>query len=396
MKNIFWLFLLPLILYSCMPSGKSPAHNTAQADAEAYLDSVSRVFIPDSRDDIRMLHIAIRNDSAILKGMTNRRDLHRALATHFKENYTFVDSSLLLPDVALGADTFAIVKTSVANLRDAPRHSAQLVTQSLMGMPLKVYYEKEGWFLIRTVENYIAWVDDGGLMPIDKAAFDRWQQSDRLIFLPISGEAYEGPAMKETATNLVLGNVVQIVQAGHPVKIRLPNGRLAYANASSFKRLDKWSHQVHPTADQTIHLARELLGRPYLWGGTSVYGMDCSGFTKTIFLRQGVVIPRDASQQVKAGKKVPLDDSLSQLKKGDLIFFGTKREDGSNRITHVAIYMGDGRIIHATGRVKIESLNPDDPLFNKHRYETMLEARRYIGYVDSLGLMPVYETMYYE
>ena len=96
-----------------------------------------------------------------------------------------------------------------------------------------------------------------------------------------------------------------------------------------------------------METAYTLSGKPYLWGGTSTQAMDCSGFTKMAYYLNGYVIPRDASQQVNAGVDVPLDNDFSQLRRGDLLFFGTYREDGSERTTHVGFYVGDGRFLHA-------------------------------------------------
>ncbi len=393
MKNILFLFLVSVLFVACVGNQKNIS---TKSKAESELDAISRAFIPDDRDDVRMLDLELKDKTVVLKGMTNRRDLYKAVKKTFAEKYTVADEILLLPDSELGKDTFAIVKNSVANLRSEPRHSAQLATQALMGMPLKIYFRQGDWYLIRTIENYIAWVDGGGIELMDAAELKEWQESERLIYQPISGVAYAEPEMKNELTDLVFGNVVQLIERGNSVRFRLPDNRIAYANVEDFLELDSWTQSARLTADNTLDIAHQLMGRPYLWGGTSVYGMDCSGYTKTIFLKQGIVIPRDASQQVKAGQKIELDNNLSNLIRGDLIFFGEKREDGSNRITHVAVYMGDGLMIHAAERVRIESLKPSDPLFNKMRFETMLEARRYIDADDMTGLTPLGKTMFYE
>lgn len=394
-KHFPFIFLVLCVLGACSPSGKYSSPTTTDG-ADILLDSVSRFYIPDDRDDVRMLDYELKGNILILKGMTNRVDLYEAALEVFNDRYSLVDSVLLLPGTELGKDTFALVKNSVANLRSEPRHSAQLVTQALMGTPMKIYHRQGNWYLVRTIENYIAWVDSGGIELLDKRELGQWQQTDRLIYQATSGEAYETAELHTVLTDLVFGNIVQLEETGNTVHIRLPDGRSAYANGDDFTSLDEWVETAGMSVEKTLDIAQDLMGRPYLWGGTSVYGMDCSGYTKTIFLKQGIVIPRDASQQVKAGQKLELDDNLSNLVKGDLIFFGDKRADGSNRITHVAVYMGDGRIIHAAERVRIESLKPSDPLFNKMRFETMLEARRYIYADDMTGLVPIAETLFYE
>lgn len=101
--------------------------------------------------------------------------------------------------------------------------------------------------------------------------------------------------------------------------------------------------------ESLVQTTRRYLGVNYVWGGTSARkGFDCSGLTMTVYRQNGIRIPRTAAQQFRAGKKI----SSWRMKKGDLLFFSNKRWNRKNNITHVALYIGDGKLIHAPGRGK--------------------------------------------
>ena len=113
--------------------------------------------------------------------------------------------------------------------------------------------------------------------------------------------------------------------------------------------------------------------------------MDCSGFTKTAFRMNGLIIPRDASQQIMAGKDIDPDLSFESLSKGDLMFFGKKASDSTRqRVTHVAIWLGNnrGEFIHSSGRVKIGSIDAKSPFYDEFNVNRYLGSRRYLGESD--------------
>jgi cell wall-associated NlpC family hydrolase len=153
----------------------------------------------------------------------------------------------------------------------------------------------------------------------------------------------------------------------------LPDGRIGFIGKENVelisKGLDTKEHE-----DLIISNALSMKGVPYLWGGNSSKGNDCSGFTQTVFKTAGIQLPRDARQQAQIGKLVKIEN----LEKGDLLFFGS-----GERVTHVAISMGGTDFIHQgsklEGKVDIHSLDPESPIYNSYRKKTLLFAKRIIA-----------------
>ncbi|MDX5420442.1 MAG: C40 family peptidase, partial [Hymenobacteraceae bacterium] len=132
-----------------------------------------------------------------------------------------------------------------------------------------------------------------------------------------------------------------------------------------------------------------------LWGGTSVKGMDCSGFTKTVFFMNGLVLPRDASQQVHIGELVNTDKGWDEMRPGDLLFFGVPAKDGKpERVVHVGMWIGGNQeFIHSAGRVRINSMNPSAANHDAYELGRFLRAKRVSpeATLQDLREKPLYE-----
>ncbi|WP_247232775.1 C40 family peptidase [Telluribacter sp. SYSU D00476] len=344
------------------------------------IDEVRQQYAPDRRVAVFQIEA---DDKGVLTGKTNLPEAKQALLARLqKAKLTAEDRIEMLPAEVLGEEIYGVVRVSVANIRSQPRNAAELATQALLGMPLKVLDKDQGWYLVQTPDQYIAWIDWGGLQRMNKAAFDAWTQSEKVIYLRPYGFSYEAAdADGQTVSDLVAGDVLKLkAEAGEYFQVEYPDGRTAYILRSEAKRYHDWVASLSISEDKLVNTAKRMMGIPYLWGGTSYKGMDCSGFTKTIYYLNGWVLPRDASQQVHSGELVDTAAGFSNLRPGDLLFFGTRAGEGtSEKVTHVGMWIGNNEFIHASGQIRISSLNPNAPNYDEFELNRFLRAKRLLG-----------------
>lgn len=297
----------------------------------------------------------------------------------------------VMPDSTMGDHTKGVVQLSVANLRTQPRNQAEMATQLLLGTQVDLLYRQGNNYRVRTPEGYIAWAPISAITPMTVEDAAAWNRSNRVIFIDDHGYAYhKADDQSQRISDLVLGNILQAgkTENGYTA-ITYPDGRAGFVKQDQTQPFDQWLTTRTLVPDNVLAVAKSMIGVPYLWGGTSNKGLDCSGFTKTAYFMNGLIIPRDASQQVLTGTPVDVltngktDPSkiLTNLQPADLLFFAEAKEDNPNaRITHVAIYMGNGEFIHASGTVRINSFLPDADNYDDHQNSTLVSARRYVGH----------------
>ncbi|MFB2119598.1 NlpC/P60 family protein [Parapedobacter sp. 2B3] len=311
----------------------------------------------------------------------------------------------LLPDSSVGENVSGVVNLSVANLRVMPRNQAELASQVLLGTTVDLLQRQDGYYRVRTPEGYIAWVSTSSVTPLAANQAKQWKSAKKIIFTADFGHSYTQPDIQSLrVSDLVMGDLlIALDQSAGFYQVQYPDGRLAYIDNKLARPFDEWLSTRDVTAGNVLDIAKSMMGVPYLWGGTSVKGVDCSGFTKTAFFMNGVIIPRDASQQVLAGEPIDIlsageldtDKALRNLRPADLLFFasGNGRSPDA-RITHVALYLGNGEFIHAAGTVRINSMLPSAPNYSDFQSRTLVSARRYIGQEDP-GLQSVSTNPFY-
>jgi gamma-D-glutamyl-L-lysine dipeptidyl-peptidase len=378
----FWIILISaLLIAGCRQSG-------VPVSVQKGLDSIAIRWVPDEREGICSFKLKmLSKDLVLVKGETNLAEAKNVMMNYLAASgLRYADSLDVLPNLAEVKKPWGLVTVSVSNIKKLSSDASELVSQAIMGTPVKILKKKDDWLLVQTPDFYIGWVDESGICEMTDEQISAWKKSDRIIFTYKSGDIISETNSNEVVSDIIAGSIVQYeAEKGDYYIIKMPDGRpgrIEKKNAANFKQ---WCSSIKPQADNMAAFGKSILGSPYLWGGTSTKAPDCSGFVKTIYFNAGIILARDASLQFLHGQAVDISGSFSKLEPGDLLFFGHYTR-GVKRITHVGFYLGDSELIHASGMVRINSLDSTRTDYSSHLKETILGARRIIGTRSERGI----------
>jgi cell wall-associated NlpC family hydrolase len=372
MKKAAILILPLLILLSCQKQGTD--------EAQFIVQTVKNKYIPDSRDHLFKINITENKGEIVLKGYSDYPVAKQAIDSLMSVHHiSYIDSVKMLPDSSLDGKTKALVRLSVANLRSQANIKSELISQALMGDSLNLFMNSGSWYLLQTSDGYYGWMYAPTLIQLSDNELKIWKNTKKLIVTGIYAHVYEKADINsQKISDIVIGNLLkQISEKGDFYEVELPDGRKAFVHNASVNDYNEWKASRKATPENIVNIAKQFLGVPYMWGGTSAKQFDCSGFTQTVYKLNGIQLPRDASQQVNLGIEVDTINHFSHLQKGDLLFFGKKAtKNTKEKVIHVTIYIGNTEFIHAAGLVKINSLDPSRENFSAYRKGSFLKAKR--------------------
>jgi hypothetical protein len=261
---------------------------------------------------------------------------------------------------------YGISDLSIIPVRKDPAEKSEMVTQILFGEHFEVLEVDESWSRVKLAfDNYEGWVDTKMITPINEDLYSHLNE--------------KLPVVANDTFNLVFQ------EKDYSNKLIVPGSSFPFCNLDKklftigekqyyYQGKVSQSNGDENIRDSIIEAALKYFNAPYLWGGRTPYGIDCSGFTQIVYKLNGIVIPRDASQQVKIGEPLTF---VEEAEPGDLAFFDN--EEG--RITHVGIIWDRHKIIHASGKVRIDNVDHQG-IFNvdTKRYTHKLRViKRIIG-----------------
>ena len=356
------------------------------------LTDLKQRIAPDKRTAVWDVKATKQGNQWVLTGTVGTQAQKKAIqAAMLKNGYSrYTDKITVLEDGIPASRKWALVKLSIATLRTEPKHSAEIATQGIMGAPVKVLQKCDDWYRVQMADDYIAYVPESSLSFKTAGQMSTWRKAKRYIVIAYDSRLVTQAGGDETVSDLVMGNILEFkAVSGSWIKLATPDGRTGWVPAADVAELSQWSKQPFSAA-QIEKTARRMMGSSYLWGGTSTKVTDCSGLSKVCYLSNGIILQRDASQQALTGKIMKKGTDWRQYETGDLLFFGNEK---TGRVTHVGIYLRDGKYIHCSGQVKINSL---DPKASDYPYlYSPLSASRIKGMVGTKGIVALKNHPWY-
>jgi SH3-like domain-containing protein len=265
---------------------------------------------------------------------------------------------VLLPEDDAGLPELFAATGSVADVRREASHSSELVSQVICGDPMTPLRRDGDWCLVRLEDGYIGWVRSWHLKGLSRAEFERIRASAAHQVTANVITVFEASdAGSRSVGDAVVGTPLSVFPCEKRgwKGIALPDGREGFVES---RGIGKRATRRRVSRDSLASTGLRFLGIPYLWGGTTPKGFDCSGLVQRVYGLHGVLLPRDSDQQAQRGR---LKDAgrHDTLQTGDLLFFG--KSDA--RITHVGLYLSDGMFLHAHGQVRVGAVDSRHSLF---------------------------------
>jgi SH3-like domain-containing protein len=321
---------------------------------ERVIDSIRDRYAPDPRTALFEIRCQLAGDVLTLVGATS--ELEAAAVLHHEVSLLdgwgeVRDEVVRLPSAEEDEPRLALVTAAIVPLLAGPTITETHVSQVVLGRRLHILRRRGRWYQCRAEDGYLGWVYRGYVLPLTEVEARAWE-------LGAGGEVCLSLGATVRADD---GSwVARLPWGARAVRepdgsIRLPDGRRGVAGGELVP-LTQRHGRFPPEPQSIVSTALEWLGAPYLWGGVTPGGVDCSGLVQSVFHAHGIDLPRDSDQQAKVGAHVEPGPEFSNLRPADLLFFA----ETPGIITHVVVAAGDGQIVHASlgnGGVTRNNLN---------------------------------------
>lgn len=295
---------------------------------------------PDPRVEVFEVRTRGPATHPIVTGTTTVAAAADALRQRLDEAGIKADVRLrVLPDPSLAPRTEGLIRAPIAPVYRRPTMNSPQVTQYVLGSRVTLLSRRERFFRVRGEDAHVGWIHRGYVargLPDWALIWERGEEGEPVVSLGAEVHDQEDRVF----ARLPWGARVLQLSGG---RILLPDGRAGQLAGGEVVSVDRLSDRFPPRGESVVRTARRWLGAPYLWGGVTPHGVDCSGLVQSVYWIHGVAMPRDSDLQARVGAEVDAGSRFDALRAGDLLFFAESR-----RVDHVAISLGSSQIIHAS------------------------------------------------
>jgi len=356
--KLLLLITLLSIISSCVHT--LPAKRLT--DIQAIIAQANDGFYLDDRIWFQNVHGEFTQDTLVLRGEAFFERPVIGIVKKLRRagfEMEIQDSVLYLPEQFENNLAYGIITAPYTMGRYEPVIVKQEGTEMLYGEPVRLIRDMDPFIQAQSAVGYLGYIPKSDLRPVTLSEWSRYQKGRQAVF----------------SKNFELGNGINIKMGS-----RLPyigDDMILLADGSEFELAREHysvvDPAINPKRESIVASAKRYLGLPYVWGGRSADGVDCSGFVMQSYALNNFYLPRDTDEMANVGRIIGLPGWTEAMLPGDLLFFaGTRR-----LVTHTAIYLGNGKVIHSLGSgVQIQSMNPDDPDYAENLTTRFIFAKR--------------------
>lgn len=359
----FLKYLLLIFVMLSIISGCAHTKSRKQAlDIQEIIAQANADFYLDQRLWYQTISAEVQGETIILKGHAFFKRPVSGIIRKLKKagyKYEIIDQVIYLPEPFEDDLAYGIITKSYVMGRKQPVDVKQEGTEMLYGEPVRLIRDADPYIQVQSSVGYLGYIPKTALRPVTLKEWSQYQVGKQAVFTRKFN--------LDSGLDIQMGSRLPSLGDDH---VLLADGSQLNISPAYYSVVDPASN---PLRAAIVASAEQYMGLPYVWGGRSADGVDCSGFVMQSYALNNLYLPRDTDEMANLGRIIGLPGWTEAMLPGDLLFF-----EGSRRlVTHTAIYLGNNKVIHSLGSgVQIQSMDPDHPDYAKNLTQRFIFAKR--------------------